>query len=175
MPFSVLPKRVEEPEVVTKKSVIMWPDRVKVQKTFGMWFYGIVFLISSLIGSIILVSLVRNIMTIGKVMGIGSIPLFKITLTAVLAAMIFVFLLLSRLILSCKKRGLILGMCCLLTLWGILGKLCSVYFMSLNRVFSGPDSTVELLFLISALIFFMRPKTKDLFRYTSEKMGTLTL
>lgn len=153
----------------------MWPNRVRVPKTFGIWFYGIVFLMGSLIGSFILVALVRNIMTIGKVMGLGSIPSLKIVLTAVLAAMAVFFLSLSILILSRKKRGLILAMCSLLTLWGILGKVCCVYFMPLDQVFSGPDSAAELLFLVSALIFFMRPKIKDHFRYATEKMGTLTM
>ena len=175
MPFAVLSKKAEEPQTTTKRPMIKWPNRVKVRKTFGIWFYGIAFLVSGLIVSIILAALVRNIMTIAKVLGVASIPLSKIILTAVVSVMVLFLLSLSILILFRKKRGLILAMCSLLTLWGMLGKICCVYFMPLNQVFSGPDSAFELLFLVSALIFFMRPKIKDHFRYTTEQMGTLTM
>ncbi len=139
------------------------PERIKVRRTFGIWFYGIVFLMSSLIGSVILVSLVRNIMVIAKVMGVGSIPDSKVILTAIFATMTFVFLLLSILILSRKRRGLILAICSLLILWGILGKIWCAYITPLNHVVSGPNSAFELVFLASALFFFIRPKIKDQF------------
>ena len=140
------------------------PEKIKVRRTFGIWFYGIVFLISGLIGSIILVSLVRNIMVIAKVMGAGSIPDSKIFLTAIFATMTFVFLLLGILTLSRKKRGLILAICSLLILWGILGKIWCAYFIPLSHVISGPNSAFELVFLASTLFYFIRPKIKAQFR-----------
>ena len=132
-----------------------WIDKNKVRKTLGIWFYGIAFLMGSLIGLIVLVLLVHNIMVIAKVMGAGSIPSSKIFLTAIFATMTFVCLLLGILILSRKKRGLILALCSLLTLWGILGKICCAYFIPLNMVMSGPGSELELLFLASALNFLL--------------------
>ncbi len=164
MPFAALPTKVKEPERAPEKLRIMWPNRVKVRRTFGIWFYGIVFLISGLIGSIILVSLVRNIMVIAKVMGVGNIPSSKILLIAIFATMTFACLLLSILILSRKKRGLILAICSLLILWGILGKICCAYFIPLSHVISGPNSAFEVVFLASTLLFFMRPKIQDQFR-----------
>jgi hypothetical protein len=142
----------------------VWPEKNNARKTFGFWFYGIVFLMSSLIGLIILVSLVRNILVITKVMGVGSIPSSKILLTAIFATMTFVLFLLSISILSRKNRGLILAICSLLILWGILGKICCVYFIPLSHVISGPNSAIEVVFLASTLLFFMRPKIKNQFR-----------
>lgn len=164
MPFAALPTKVKVPESLPEKPKIMWPNRIKIPRTFGIWFYGIVFLISGLIGSMILVSLVRNVMVIGRVKGVGSIPAMKILLTAIFATATFVFLLSGVLTLSRKKRGLLLGICSLLTLWGIGGKICCAYFIPLSHVISGPNSAFELVFLASALLFFIRPTIKDQFR-----------
>jgi hypothetical protein len=138
-------------------------EKNKVRKTFGIWFYGIAFLIGSLIGLVIFACLVHNIMVVAKVMGVGNIPSSNIYFIAFFATMTFVFLLLSRLILSLKKPGLILTICSLLMVWGILGKICNAFYIPLSHVISGPNSAFEVLFLASTLLFFMRPKIQDQF------------
>ena len=175
MTIAAPPTEVKVSKMFQGPPSTLWPEKIKVRRTFGIWFYGIVFLMSGLIGSIILVSLVRNIMVIAKVMGIGRIPASKIFLTGIFATMTYVFLLLGILTLSHKKRGLILAVCSLLTLWGVLGKICCAYFIPLSHVISGPNSAFELLFLASALLFFMRPKIKDQFRCAARQKSILAM
>lgn len=139
-------------------------EKIKERRTFGIWFYGIVFLISGVTVSVIFVSLVRNIMLIGKVMGVDCIPSWKIIFTAIFGTLTFVLCLSGILVLSRKKRGLILAICTLLTLWGILGKVCCTYFIRLNHVIAGPDSVPELVLLASAVLYFSSSKIKDQFR-----------
>ena len=164
MTIAVRPTEVKVSKMSKGPVSAFWIDKNKVRKTFGIWFYGIAFLVSSLIGLIVLVALVRNVMVIAKVMGVGNIPSSKIFLIAIFTTMTFAFLLLSILILSRKNRGLILAICSLLILWGIIGKICSAYFMPLSKVISGPNSAFEVVFLVSTLLFFMRTKIKNQFR-----------
>jgi len=163
MTIDARPTEVKVLEMSKEPVSTLWTEKNKVRKTFGIWFYGIAFLMGSLIGLIILVLLVHNIMVIAKAMGVDNIPSINIFLTAIVATMMFVFLLLSILILSRKNRGLILAICSLLMIWGILGKICNAYYIPLHHVTSGPNSAFEVVFLVSTLLFFMRPKIQDQF------------
>ena len=163
MTITARPTEVEVSKMPKGPVSTFWTNKNKTRRTFGIWFYGIAFLMGSLIGLVILVCLVQNLMVIAKVMGVDNIPSSKILLTAIIAGMTFVFLLLSILILSRKHRGLILAICSLLLLWGIIGKICNAYYIPLNHVIAGPNSAFEVVFLVSTLLFFMCPKIQDQF------------
>lgn len=138
------------------------------RRTFGIWFYGIVFLIVGLLFSLSLFMVLREIITLKS--AIDVYPTVYHLYAVGFAISAFVFLLLGMLTLSRKGRGPILAICSFLTLGAISIRIwCAYSIHPCTALISTFGSAPVVLFFTSTLCFFIRAKVKNQFKYVGPK------